>query len=214
MKVLSGISVLALLLAGATAPSFATALAPGGTVVPGAPTPGGFTTLADTGVQNYSYGNGVDTGTYESLVGTFTGNPFGANDMTFLYQVTVTGGDIQHISGFNFGTGQWLIDVAQTSFSPFGGTVAAATADFDFGVVEFDFPGPNGALVPGDTSLLLIINTNAPTWTAGTIGLLDGGGTTEPGFMPAATPEPSTLSLLGTGLLAAGAGLRRKMRRA
>jgi hypothetical protein len=212
MKILSGICVAAaLLMAGAATPSFATALAPGGTVVPNTVAFTGFSALATTGVQGYSYGGGADTGLYISEVGTFAGNPFGANDMTFVYQVEVSKGDIQHISGFDFDNGTWKIDVAQSVDGT--GTTPATDATFNFGVVEFDFPGPNSSLLPGDISYILIINTNAPTWTAGTIGLIDGGGTTEPGFAPANTPEPSTLSLLGTGLLAVGAGLRRKMLR-
>ncbi|HEX5284658.1 MAG TPA: PEP-CTERM sorting domain-containing protein [Bryocella sp.] len=215
MKILNGISVCALLIAGAVAtPSFATLLPDGGSVTP-PPTVSltGFTVLNTTGTQGYSYAAGADAGTYLSEVGTWAGNPFGASDLTFVYQVTVTAGDIQHISGSNFaGT---LLDVAQsqtgTGFST--GERAAADATFNFGVVEFDFPGAGGALTPGAnaTSYILIVNTNATSYSTGTIGLIDGGGTTVNGFMPGAAPEPSTLSLLGTGLLAAGAGLRRRM---
>ena len=78
-------------------------------------------------------------------------------------------------------------------------------------VVGFDF-NPN--LLPVSTSYLLIVDTNATSWVAGPMSVIDDNTFTTPGFAPAATPEPSTLSLLGTGLLAAGAGLRRKMRRA
>ena len=214
MKVLSGISAVVLLMAGAATPSFATALPDGGNVVPNTIAPAtffsGFTSLAGTGTQPYSYGMGADTGSYNAQVGTYTGNPFGANDMTFIYTVSVTTGDIQHISGFDFSG--FMIDVSQSALaSP--PLIAATDATFNFGVVEFDFPGGTGAILPGDTSYTLIINTNAPTYTPGTVGLIDGGGTTEPGFMPALTPEPSTLSLLGTGLLAVGAGLRRRMLR-
>jgi hypothetical protein len=78
-------------------------------------------------------------------------------------------------------------------------------------VVGFDF-NPN--LLPVATSYLLIVDTNATGFTSGPMSVIDDNTFTTPGFAPANTPEPSTLSLLGTGLLAAGAGLRRKMRRA
>ena len=78
-------------------------------------------------------------------------------------------------------------------------------------MVGFDF-NPN--LLPVSTSYLLIVDTNANGFTTGPMSVIDDNTFTTPGFAPANTPEPSTLSLLGTGLLAAGAGLRRKMRRA
>jgi hypothetical protein len=70
------------------------------------------------------------------------------------------------------------------------------------------------SLAAGDTSYALIINTNLTNFSAGMFSLQDGQTGNFQGFVPgAATPEPSTLSLLGTGRLAVGAGLRRRMLR-
>jgi hypothetical protein len=210
MKVLSGISVLALLLAGAATPSFATSLAPGATVIP--TTVAGnffsnFTVLGNTGAVAYSAGD--DSGTIQEWVGTWSGNPVSGDDMVFVYQVTLTGGDAARVTGGSYAG--FTTDV----FTNVDGSGTTAPSDASRSasgvVVGFDF-NPN--LLPVATSYLLIVDTNATGFTSGPMSVIDDNTFTTPGFAPANTPEPSTLSLLGTGLLAAGAGLRRKMRRA
>lgn len=213
MKILSGIAVLAVLTAGAATPSFATLLPVNGTVpVPVTTFVGAdFTSLGTTGSQAYSVTStsGLDSGFIGASVGTYTLNPFGANDLTFVYQVFVSTGDVTRITNTNFSG--FNLDVAQ---APFGAsTNAAETADLNtLGVVGFNFTPPlSNELTAGQETYLLIVNTNATNFTTGNISIIDGATATVAGFQPAATPEPSTLSLLGTGLLAVGAGLRRKM---
>jgi hypothetical protein len=210
MKVLSGISVIALLMAGAATPSFATSLAPGATVTPTV-VPGSFfsnfTILGNTGAVAYNAGD--DSGTIQEWVGTWSGNPVAGDDMVFVYQVTLTGGDAARVTGGSYAG--FNTDVF-TNIDGSGTTQPSDAARSTSGVVVgFDF-NPN--LLPVSTSYLLIVDTNATSWVAGPMSVIDDNTFTTPGFAPAATPEPSTLSLLGTGLLAAGAGLRRKMRRA
>ncbi len=99
MKILSGISVLALLIAGAATPSFATSISPGGVVVPGIES-GTATILADTGVVNFNFGG--DVGTVQEVVTQgFTGSPF-AGDISFIYQITVSAGNILNLTTENF----------------------------------------------------------------------------------------------------------------
>ncbi len=217
MKILSGISAVAvLLIAGAATPSFATSISPGGVVVPGIES-GTATILADTGVVNFNFGG--DVGTVEEVVAQgFTGSPFGASDISFVYQITVSAGNILNLTTENFSAPGMSVDVGQSSEGIFGppfpnteATVAAWTTDGT--TIGFGFGLPDG-LTPGDVSYLLIINTNMTTYEAGLFSLQDGQTQNFDGFVPVGpVPEPSTLSLLGTGLLAAGAGLRRKMRR-
>lgn len=217
MKVLSGISVLALLMAGAATPSFATSLTPGSVVTPGVVTSAG-SLVADTGAIAFNFG--ADKGTVEELVlNNVTANPFGASDLTFAYQITVTAGNIDNLTTGSFNIPGISIDVAQDTLQIFGHpTTQAVSASLtsDGSTLGFGFTPPDG-LTPGDTSFTLLVNTNLTTFQPGVFSLQDDQTGNFEGFVPAApaaTPEPSSLSLLGTGLLAAGAGLRRKMRRA
>lgn len=207
MRFISGLAGFALL-GGVTMPSFATAITQGGSsVVPSTiATFSGFNTLAMTPSMPYSIG-GTDTGFVGESAGTWTGNPFGPNDLTFVYQVYVSTGSIAQLSGSPYGG--FSLDVEQYQDS---GTTAASNAIFTSGgAIEFNFAND---LTPTEESYFLIVSTNAPFYNSGPIGLVNAPGvpTSDPGYAPSTSPipEPSTLSLLGTGILGIGAGLRRR----
>jgi hypothetical protein len=215
-KVLFGISLTAmlLLLVATATPSFATSLTPGGSVTPSVDG-GGFTQLAYTGPMSFNFAG--DTGRVQEWVGTVAGlsNPF-PGGLTFIYQFTVTAGIIDSLSASSFGS--FLTDVQYAGCGLAGcfgsGTLLPpnsvppnATRSPDGTVVQFNWLNtPVGA---GQTSVALEIFTNATAFYGGSIGLFDGGGATFSGFSP--VPEPATLSLLGTGLLALAGGLRKKL---
>src|SRR5438132_6420831 len=123
-------------------------LAPGTTTPPGAffaSIEGGtFTVLNDTGPLAFSFAG--NTGTVEETVGTFTGNPFGATSMTFIYQLHVDTGIIEHVSGANYlsfstdvgwnaGTPGFMLGVGTRPVT----LTDSVTRSADGSVVEFNF---------------------------------------------------------------------------
>jgi hypothetical protein len=190
----------------------ATLLPPGGFVLP-VPTASYAGTVLASITQGYSFSTsiGTATGTVTELVVRDTLNPFGAGDLSFIYQVKVSTIDVGAISGGSY-TG-FLTDVAQTAGPPSlpAGTVLSLLATRSTpDTVRFTF---FPSVLPGETSFAQIIRTNATAFTTGTIGLIDSGGETLNGFAPTATPEPTSLVLLASLSLGIGCAAFRRHRR-
>lgn len=155
------------------------------------------------------------SGTFRTAV---VDGPEAGVNLDFYYQVTNSPGSVDslgRVTGADFGA-PFSTSVFQTA-GAFGiftaGTQAATSADRGLlGTVGFAFlpgTGGTGKIDPGETSYTLIVRTDATAYGPGVMGVLNGGGTFAAAFQPA-IPEPGTMALLASGLLAFGGLARRR----
>ncbi len=147
------------------------------------------------------------TVSYSEWVYADPGNSWCPGCLDFVYQFTNNGGDSnERFSMYNFAG--FLIDVGTDPF----GIHDPTTIDRSVNglVIGFDFPASD-EIGPGQTTPLLVIETNALHFTTGYASAQDGTAGYGAAYSPIALPEPSSLALMGGGLFVLGL-LFRKVR--
>jgi hypothetical protein len=181
----------------------ASILGNGDTAPPSFLTPGGNLMVT------YSGAIATDTfsANYTQWVYADPNNTFCAGCLDFVYQFTNNGPDVlERFSMYNFVS--FRVDAG---FDPNSGMHAPITVNrsTDGTVVGFNYTGADNILA-GETTPLLVIETDALNYVDGFVTAQDGNAGFGFAYAPgAATPEPSTLGMLGTGIFAVGGFLRR-----
>jgi hypothetical protein len=161
------------------------------------------------------------TATLAAAVYTDPSNTFCAGCLDFFYQISnssMSTDSIGRVTANSFAG--FLVDAGySTAGEPADGGTPFPTGTFAPAVVDrnssdtigFQFSGVGAAVAPGGASTVLVIETNAQSFTAGSSSALDGSVANFRAFQPTSStqaPEPASALMLGLGM-AALAGLRR-----
>jgi hypothetical protein len=181
----------------------ATPITPGNTVAAASLTT--YSTADQVGFISGNIAPGTFSANWDESV--YAGNSYCATCLTFVYQVQdLSGNAVLHVTGFSYDS-----FMTNVGFNAASGSVAPNNIDrtLDGTTINFNFLAGAG-ITPGMLSDLLVVETNATSFTAGLVSLQDGSAGTEGAIQPSTVPEPSSFLLLGTGLFALAGAAKRK----
>ncbi len=185
----------------------ASTLGDGGSVAPSPLFPGGnleATTSGTITTPTFSVN-------YTQWVYSDPNNTWCSGCLDFVYQFTNLGPDINaRYTMYNFDNGSnWSLDVGTNPFGIHDPT--NIDRSMSGSVVGFNY-NPGDEILAGETTPLLVIETNATHFDFnGFLSAQDGTAGYGRAYEPAAVPEPSSLGLIGSGLMVVG-GFWRKLR--
>jgi hypothetical protein len=136
-------------------------------------------------------------------------NTWCANCLDFLYEFTNHGPDVNQrysmssFAGFN-------VDAGTNPFGVHDPITVSRSMLAGGQVISFNFDQFGDEIQPNTTTVDLVIMTNAITYTSGFLSAQDGTAGSGVAYAPLApVPEPTSLVLMGSGLIAFGGFLRR-----
>jgi len=200
-------SILALLLAFALLVPMAHAsiLGVGGTAPP--------SPLFPTGTQLVFTSGTITTPTFSADYSTWVlrdpTNTWCANCLDFVYQFTNNGPDVNQRYSMSSFAG-FLVDAGTNPFGVHDPITVSRSMLAGGQVISFNFDQFGDEIQPGTTTVELVIMTNATQFVPGFLSAQDGTAGSGTAYAPAApVPEPTSLVLMGSGLIAFGGFLRK-----
>jgi len=164
------------------------------------PAPAGLPTGPQVAFVSTPFSSGLLQGTLTTTI--YDDTPTSSN-LDFVYQLTNTGtGD--SFDQLTLSTFQNTV-TTNVGYDNGGSNVDPTSADRGFGAVRWYFPSP-ASVSPGQSSDMLIVQTNSTTWNPGNGAVIDGGTANAVIDVPGAgstVPEPASIALiaLGSGML-------------